>query len=268
LRFRCKNCGLTFTAKDVRPKPNHFRLTAKQIEYLKTRAKSGQAGDGHGWIGSRLAKIEDWARRRGRLEANLVLYRDSLIRYEDFIRRVTKKSEEDERRRQEEGKRRREQQWKEQRARQEEANRREQAQSEARRKQAEREEAQRRQRSFWISLDGATFEKELAQLLRKKGCSADRRGRAGDEGVDIIVRVRGRQIVVQCKAHKTRVGPGMVRDLYGTLLHFKSDQAWLVTTSGFSRSARSFAREKPIRLLTIDDILDEEFRCDDGQYCP
>jgi len=113
----------------------------------------------------------------------------------------------------------------------------------------------RDQESWWQSLDGGSFEAELAGLLQKRGYDVCRTGASGDEGVDLILKQDDRRIAIQCKAHKHPVGPGPVRDLYGTLMHRKDTEAWLISTSGFSRGAEEFASGKPIRLLTIGAIL-------------
>ena len=65
----------------------------------------------------------------------------------------------------------------------------------------------------------------------------------------------GSRIVVQCKAHAGKIGPGAVRDLYGALKHSGAPQAWLVSLDGFSNAARDFALDKPIQLRTIGEIL-------------
>jgi restriction system protein len=79
-----------------------------------------------------------------------------------------------------------------------------------------------------------------------------------DGGIDLVLRQGTQSILVQCKAHKAPVGPGPVRDLFGTLTHRGGTQAWLVATSSFSKGADSFARGKPIRLVAIRDLLNED----------
>src|SRR5271167_370815 len=127
---------------------------------------------------------------------------------------------------------------------------------ETERRQRAREEATLRARlDWWKSLDGREFEIEVARLLEGKGYVVEHRGRAGDQGVDIVLRTGDQTIVVQCKAHTNCVGPAAVRDLYGTLVHSQATEAWLVATSGFQPGAKSFARGKRIRLMTIADLL-------------
>ena len=135
----------------------------------------------------------------------------------------------------------------------EEASRR-RAEAEEKRKLAA-ERALRTKVEWWCSLDGRAFEQELVKVLQARGHEAWRTGGPGDAGVDLELRQGERRIVVQCKAVSGVVGPGAVRDLYGALLHHNADEAWLVTTRGFSGGATEFAQGKPIRLLTIADLI-------------
>jgi Restriction endonuclease len=113
----------------------------------------------------------------------------------------------------------------------------------------------RQQESWWQALDGRRFEIELAALLKRLGYDVRHTGRAGDGGVDLVLSRSGRVTLVQRKAHKNPVGPGPVRDLYGTMVHRNAQEAWLVATSGFSRSAQDFARGKGIRLVRVQELL-------------
>jgi hypothetical protein len=122
-------------------------------------------------------------------------------------------------------------------------------------KERQRREEQWRQLLWWKSLDGRTFECEVTHLLVRLGYDARLTPYSGDGGVDIAIQHAGRRIVVQCKAHASYIGPGDVRELYGTLIHEGADEAWLITTSGFSSGARSFAYGKPIKLLEIEELL-------------
>lgn len=118
-------------------------------------------------------------------------------------------------------------------------------------------EWKRTQERWWRSLDGRSLEVEVGRLFGRRGYAVSHTGRAGDEGIDLLLTKDGRTFAVQCKAHKRPVGPGVVRDLYGTLHHHKHYQAWLVSTSTFTPGAKRFASGKPIRLLDISDLLTE-----------
>jgi hypothetical protein len=118
---------------------------------------------------------------------------------------------------------------------------------------AERQSWQREQR--WKSLDGWSFERKLSELLKDRGWTVRLTKGSGDEGIDIVLNAKGKTILVQCKAHVAQIPPAPVRELYGTLMHQGATEAWLVATSNFSKGARTFAAHKPIRLLTIGEIL-------------
>jgi restriction system protein len=111
------------------------------------------------------------------------------------------------------------------------------------------------QEFWWQTLDGRRFEVELALVLKRLGYNVRWTGRAGDGGVDLELSRGGHEVIVQCKAHKNPIGPGPVRDLYGTMIHRKANEAWLVTANGFSQAARDFAHGKGIRLLRVRELL-------------
>ena len=128
-----------------------------------------------------------------------------------------------------------------------------------REREKETEEQRRKQVDWWQSLNGTQFENALAELLRHHADKVFVRGGPGDGGVDIQMELEGKRIIVQCKALASSVSPGAVRDLYGTLLHEGDDEAWVVTTRGYYSSAKEFAKDKPIRLLTIRELLEESW---------
>lgn len=124
------------------------------------------------------------------------------------------------------------------------------------------EEAKRRQLEWWKKLDGRRFEKEMAALLKSRGYDVKRTGKPGDCGVDLMLKCGTGKIIVQCKAHSSCVGPGAVRDLYGTLKKQRGKEAWLISTNGFTAKAYDFASGVPIRLMTIEAVLFHGPRCD------
>ena len=118
---------------------------------------------------------------------------------------------------------------------------------------------QRTQLAWWRKLSGGGFERELARLLQARGYHVKLMPATKDGGVDLILQKDSQSILVQCKAHKNRVGPGPVRDLFGTLTHQGGTAAWLVATSSFTKGAATFARGKPIRLVLVEDLLMEHW---------
>ena len=114
---------------------------------------------------------------------------------------------------------------------------------------------QRKLNDFWISLSGTRFEQELGNLYSQLGYEVESTPTSGDEGVDIILRKDGKKTVVQCKAHKTPVGPAIVRELYGSMVAYGAENSILACTGGFTRGVRAFAKGKPIELVSINEIL-------------
>jgi restriction system protein len=101
------------------------------------------------------------------------------------------------------------------------------------------------------ALTPAEFEEYVAQrLFARQGYTVQNTPDVKDGGVDLLVMdAHGRRAVVQCKRYRGTVGEGIVRDLYGTMIHHDALMAFLVTTGGISEAARRFAAGKPIGLI-------------------
>jgi restriction system protein len=80
-----------------------------------------------------------------------------------------------------------------------------------------------------------------------------------DGGVDAIAfdpdPIRGGKIVIQAKRYTNTVGVAAVRDLYGTVVNEGANRGILVTTSDYGPDAYSFAKDKPITLLSGANLL-------------
>lgn len=107
------------------------------------------------------------------------------------------------------------------------------------------------------ALSPSEFEQFVAVLFRKKGYRVQWRGRSGDHGVDLeLVKPGGQRAIVQCKRYRNTVGPDIVRELYGTLIHERAVHAFLVTTADISDAAREWAQYKPITLIDGDTLAE------------
>jgi len=80
-----------------------------------------------------------------------------------------------------------------------------------------------------------------------------------DGGVDAIAfdpdPIRGGKIVIQAKRYNNIVGVSAVRDLYGTVLNEGATKGILVTTSDYGPDAYEFAKNKPITLMSGNNLL-------------
>lgn len=106
------------------------------------------------------------------------------------------------------------------------------------------------------ALSPQEFEEYVALLFRKKGYIVHLRGSSGDMGVDLEIEQRGgKRAIVQCKRYRRPVGPDVVRELFGTLIHERVSHAFLVTTADISKSARKWAQDKPMTLIDGDLLV-------------
>jgi restriction system protein len=106
------------------------------------------------------------------------------------------------------------------------------------------------------TLSPANFEKYVAGLFRKKGYRVKLRGSKGDLGVDLeLTQYNGKRAIVQCKRYHNTVGPKIVRELYGTLVHEQVAHAFLVTTANISDASRKWAQYKPITLIDGETLV-------------
>lgn len=108
---------------------------------------------------------------------------------------------------------------------------------------------------FWLNLDGHQFEEAVANLYRHKGYKAIVSQMGGDGGIDIKLEKDGKEIAVQCKAHKRPVGPAVARDLYGTMLHLGYKEGVIISTNGFTKGVYEFVEDKPIELISATDLI-------------
>jgi HJR/Mrr/RecB family endonuclease len=100
------------------------------------------------------------------------------------------------------------------------------------------------------NLSPREFEHHVADLFEQRGYLVTVRGRSGDLGVDLeLVGSDGRRAIVQCKRYRHAIGPDIVRELFGTMVHEMAVHGFLVTTADISDAARDWARGKPISLI-------------------
>ncbi|QJD86344.1 restriction endonuclease [Cohnella herbarum] len=100
------------------------------------------------------------------------------------------------------------------------------------------------------TLSGADFERLMEMYYRGQGYSVERIGGAGDHEVDLIIKGKeGYKIAVQCKCWKKDVGNDIVLRLKaGKQVHGCYD-AWIVTTSNFTKAAKEAADRLNIKLI-------------------
>ncbi|MFJ5638960.1 restriction endonuclease [Streptomyces sp. NPDC093223] len=109
-------------------------------------------------------------------------------------------------------------------------------------------------------MDPIEFESLVADLFRAMGMEAVTTQRSNDGGVDVDALdptpIRGGKIVVQVKRYRNTVPPTAVRDLYGTVQDVGANKGVLVTTAGFGPGSHTFARGKPLELISGGELVD------------
>ncbi|MBU1636276.1 restriction endonuclease [bacterium] len=99
------------------------------------------------------------------------------------------------------------------------------------------------------------FEKEFSQTGGEVKVTRASR----DGGVDAVAfdpdPIRGGKIVIQAKRYTNTVGVSAVRDLYGTVINEGASKGILITTAEYGNDAYSFAKDKPLTLLTGSNLL-------------
>ena len=113
----------------------------------------------------------------------------------------------------------------------------------------------RRVRQHWMSLSGLQFEDELASVYRQLGYLVESTPKSGDQGIDLVLKKNGKTTIVQCKRHKQAVGPAIARELYGSLIASRANEAILACTAGFTTRATEFVQGKPIVLMSATELV-------------
>jgi hypothetical protein len=107
-----------------------------------------------------------------------------------------------------------------------------------------------------LNLTAPEFEQLVVELFRKRRQEARRTGRTGAHGADVIVRADdGEKWVVQCKRGRGNVGESTVRDFCNTVHTEKADWGILITTGDFSHAAKTWARTRPLTLITGKEFV-------------
>jgi restriction endonuclease Mrr len=144
--------------------------------------------------------------------------------------------------------------------------RREQQEEELRRKREQHEEERRREeqeraevieallerdvlRESLHYMDGDEFENFMASVLAEKGYHVQTTPKTGDQGVDLLLTIDERKVAVQLKRYTGAVGNAAVQAVVAGMFHYKAKEAWVITTSTFTKSARQLAKSNRVRLI-------------------
>jgi Restriction endonuclease len=98
-------------------------------------------------------------------------------------------------------------------------------------------------------MDVAEFETQVSGLLRELGYAVRPAPQSGLHDVDLLLETTSRRVAVQLKRWKAPVGDRSVYALFTGRIHYGTDEAWLITTSEFTRKALKLAETMGVRLV-------------------
>jgi hypothetical protein len=98
-------------------------------------------------------------------------------------------------------------------------------------------------------MDTAAFEAQVSGLLRELGYAVRPAPQSGLHDVDLLLETTSRRVAVQLKRWKAPVGDRSVYALFTGRIHYATDEAWLITTSEFTRKALKLAETTGVRLV-------------------
>lgn len=116
--------------------------------------------------------------------------------------------------------------------------------------------AQVRLPEYLRSMDPRKFETLVCMLFERMGYSSEQTPYVGDGGVDGYLRRDGNLLLLQCKRVKGSVGEPVLRDLFGNINARGADEGIVVTTGKVSRQAKAWAKDKPIRIIELEELTE------------
>lgn len=106
-------------------------------------------------------------------------------------------------------------------------------------------------------LSWESFEQLCKVLFEKQGWRVLGNEKKGaDGGVDLWMKRRMRSAIVQCKRYDdAMVTIKVIREMYGLMHEYGVDEAYVVTSSRFTKECYRFVKDKPITLIDGEQLL-------------
>ena len=109
---------------------------------------------------------------------------------------------------------------------------------------------------YLLALSPGEFEERAKMLFESRGYHVVNTPDTAAHGIDLLlIDPLGQTAIAQCKRYVNTVGEGVVRDLYGTVLHENVALGYLITTAKISQPARLWAQGKPLELIDGDRLV-------------
>ncbi|MFC4712959.1 restriction endonuclease [Planococcus dechangensis] len=98
-------------------------------------------------------------------------------------------------------------------------------------------------------MKGKEFEEYLRVLFIERGYQVRLTPATGDYGADLVLSQNGRKTIVQAKRYKKNVGIKAVQEIASAKQHYRADECWVVTNSGYTEPARKLAQSNQVQLV-------------------
>ena len=104
-------------------------------------------------------------------------------------------------------------------------------------------------------MDGYQFEVYLKSLFKELGYKPHVTQASVDFGADLILKGKN-TIVIQAKRYKlkSKVSISAIQEIYAAKAYYKADEAWVITNSLFTKSAKALAEACEVKLLDRGDL--------------
>ena len=113
-------------------------------------------------------------------------------------------------------------------------------------------ERERLRNSYVLNLSPYEYEEYVAEELRQEGFTdVDTTPKSGDFGADVLAKDGERRICVQCKRYAPGhpVGVKAVQEIYSAKDYYGCDEAYIYTTSDYTKAAIDMAGELGVILV-------------------
>ena len=97
-------------------------------------------------------------------------------------------------------------------------------------------------------LTGDDFEELLKNVFTVLRYDVQITKKTGDQGADLILSKDGRKISVQAKRYSKSVGNKAIQEVHSSIPFYGTEMGWVITTSGFTKSAIELARKTNVKL--------------------
>lgn len=105
-------------------------------------------------------------------------------------------------------------------------------------------------------LSGTEFEAFVAEFLEAQGYAVQTTMASGDQGVDLLASVPNEEsaIAIQIKRYSRPLGNKPVQEAFAGMVHYKAQEAWVITNSSFTPGAHELASSTGVKLIGGDEL--------------